>query len=195
MLVTLGLSLALQMAPMVVEVKGLPAAPQAPADVVAAGKLTFTARCQMCHGADGNADTPIGRAMKPPPRKFSDAAWQRKTSDASMTKVIIEGGAALKMSPAMPSFKDLQPKDLAALVAFIRTLSPATATVTVMAGDDVSSHSGAVGADGVARISVAGKTGPVTVMGIVDEGSLPYCTVEVPEAAGATVQCVAAPRP
>ena len=77
------------------------------------------------------------------------------------------------------------------MVAFIRTLSPATATVTVMAGDDVSSHSAPIGPDGVARISISGKSGAATVMGVIDDKSLPYCSVDVAEAAGATVQCVA----
>jgi mono/diheme cytochrome c family protein len=192
MFLTLGLSLALQAGPLVVEVKGAPVAPQAAADVVAAGKLTFAARCQLCHGADGNADTAIGRAMKPAPRKFSDAAWQRRTTDVAMSKVILEGGAAHKMSPAMPAFKDLPPKDIASLVAFVRTLSPSMATVNIMADDDVSSHSAPIGPDGVARIVVNGKSGPVTIMGVVDDKSLPYCSVDVAEAAGATVQCVKA---
>jgi mono/diheme cytochrome c family protein len=190
MLVSLTLSLAMQSAPLVVEVRGLsPPRPAAP-DVVAAGRMTYGARCQMCHGPDGNADTPIGRAMKPAPRRFTDAAWQAKVTDAELTKIILEGGAAVKKSPAMPAFKDLAPPaQLSPLIAFIRSLAAPSATVTVMAGDDAVTASAPVDADGVARVRFAGLRGPVTVMGIVDESSLPYCTVEVAEAAGATVRC------
>jgi mono/diheme cytochrome c family protein len=190
MLVSLALSLAMQSAPLVVEVRGLPAPRTAAPDVIAAGRMTYGARCQMCHGPDGNADTPIGRAMKPPPRRFSDATWQAKVTDAEITRAILEGGAAVKKSPAMPAFKDLAPPaQLTPLVAFIRSLGAPAATVTVMAGDAVVTMSAPVEADGVARVRFPGLQGPATVMGIVDEASLPYCTVEVAEAAGATVRC------
>jgi mono/diheme cytochrome c family protein len=190
MLVSLALSLAMQNAPLVVEVRGLPVPKTAAADVLAAGRMTYGARCQMCHGPDGNADTPIGRAMKPPPRRFSDSAWQAKVSDSDIAKVILEGGAAMKKSPAMPAFKDLAPPaQITPLIAFVRSLGAPAATVTVMAGDAAVTASAPVDADGVARVRFPGLQGPVTVLGIVDEASLPFCTVEVPEAAGATVRC------
>lgn len=193
MLLSLALSLATQTAaPLVVEVRGLagPAPSVAAADVLEAGRLTYGARCLMCHGKDGNADTPVGRAMKPPPRRFTDATWQAKVTDAELARVIAEGGAAMKKSPAMPGFKDLSPpQQMTPLIAFIRSLAAPTATVTIMAGDDAFSASAPVGSDGVARVVVPGVSGPVTVMGVVDDKSLPYCTIEVPEAAGATVKC------
>jgi mono/diheme cytochrome c family protein len=166
-----------------------PAAPVAKADL-AKGEATYTAICASCHGADGNADTPIGRAMKPPPRRFSDSTWQAKVSDADIAKVVLEGGAAVKKSPAMPAFKDLAPTtQLTPLIAFVRSLGAPAATVTVMAGDTVVTMSAPVDADGVARVRFPGLKGPVTVMGLVDEASLPYCTIDVAEAAGAVVRC------
>ena len=36
----------------------------------ASGKDTYTAKCQMCHGADGMAATPAGKSMKAIP--FND---------------------------------------------------------------------------------------------------------------------------
>jgi mono/diheme cytochrome c family protein len=190
MLVSLTLSLAMQTAPLVVEVRGLPTPRAAAPDVISVGRMTYGARCQMCHGADGNADTPIGRAMKPPPRRFSDSTWQAKVSDADIAKVVLEGGAAVKKSPAMPAFKDLAPTtQLTPLIAFVRSLGAPAATVTVMAGDTVVTMSAPVEADGVARVRFPGLKGPVTVMGLVDEASLPYCTIDVAEAAGAVVRC------
>lgn len=190
MLLSLALSLATQTAPLVVEVRGIAAPPAGNAELIAAGQMTYGARCQMCHGKDGNADTPVGRAMKPAPRKFSDAAWQAKVGDADIIRAISEGGAAIKKSPAMPAFKDLSPPaQMTPLVAFIRSLAAPTATVTVMAGDDVVTTSAPVGPDGVARVTFAGVKGPATVMGIIDDKSLPYCSIDVPEAAGAIVTC------
>jgi His/Glu/Gln/Arg/opine family amino acid ABC transporter permease subunit len=43
--------------------------------------------------------------------------------------------------------------------------------------------------DGVARVRFPGVRGAVTVLGVVDDGTPPYCRVDVSEAMGATVQC------
>ena len=110
MMLTIASLLALQTAPLVIEVLGVPPPPAlAAADIIAAGRATFTARCQMCHGLDGNADTPVGRALKPPPQRFTDPLWQGRVTDGEIKKAILEGGAAVKRSPAMPAFKDLTP--------------------------------------------------------------------------------------
>ena len=191
MMLTIATLVALQTAPLVIEVRGVPPPPAlAAAAVIAAGQATFTARCQMCHGLDGNADTPVGRALKPPPQRFTDPVWQSRVSDAEIRKAIIEGGAAVKRSPAMPSFKDLSPPaSLDPLVAFVRSLRAPVAVVNVMAGEQVITATGALRPDGTARVVVPGVVGPATVMGIVNEKSLPFCSVDVAEAAGATVTC------
>ena len=40
----------------------------------AAGKDLYKQRCASCHGEDGKANTPIAKALKPPPRDHSDGA-------------------------------------------------------------------------------------------------------------------------
>ena len=191
MMLTIASLLALQTAPLVVEVLGVPPPPAlAAADIIAAGRATFTARCQMCHGLDGNADTPVGRALKPPPQRFTDPLWQGRVTDSEIKKAIVEGGAAVKRSPAMPAFKDLAPAtSLEPLVAFVRSLRATVAVVNVVAGDQVITATGVLRPDGGARIVVPGVTGSVTVLGIVDEKSLPFCSVDVSEAAGANITC------
>lgn len=189
MLLVVALALSAQSPPLVVEVRGL-ARPKPPPETLVVGRATYAVRCQACHGPDGNADTPMGRSLKPPPRKLSDAEWQGKTSDAELATMILEGGAALKKSPSMPAFRDLAPPaQLAPLLAFVRSLAVPQATVTMMAGDTALTSTAPVDADGVARVRFPGVRGPVTVLGIVDESTLPYCSVDLIEAAGATVQC------
>lgn len=61
----------------------------------------FQAICASCHGKEGDANTPMAQALKPPPRNFTDAAWQGKVDDAHLAKVIKEGGGAVGLSPTM----------------------------------------------------------------------------------------------
>src|SRR6185436_3243486 len=54
------------------------------------GKGLYSAKCAMCHGADG-----VAKAMwaKTGVHNFNDAAWQKTKTDADLTKVIAEGSA------------------------------------------------------------------------------------------------------
>ncbi|MDP2341600.1 MAG: cytochrome c [Deltaproteobacteria bacterium] len=195
MIISFALSLALQTAPLTVEVKGVKKPlPQKPtsAAVLEQGKKIYQTRCTMCHGLTGNSDTPVGKALKPPPQRFADALWQARVSDDEMTLAIREGGAAVKKSSVMPAHADLTPADVAAVVAYVRTLRSAhgTASVTVMLADGRDAN-GAADADGKgnAKVVFPGLSGKATVLGVVDESGNPHCTIEVPEAAGATISC------
>lgn len=188
--VALALGLAAQAGDLVVEVRGLLRPTPTSPETLAAGRATYVLRCQMCHGPDGNADTPMGRSLKPPPRRLSEGQWQATISDAELTKIILEGGAAQKKSPSMPAFRDLAPApQLMPLLAFVRSLAVPQATVTMRAGDVVVTASAPLEADGVARVRFSGVRGPATVLGIIDEATPPYCRVDIAEAMGATVQC------
>jgi len=61
------------------------------------GEATYKAKCQMCHGATGEAETPAGKAMKVKP--FSDPVLV-KMSDATIVNLTKNG------SGKMPAFKD-----------------------------------------------------------------------------------------
>ena len=90
----------------------------------AEARAFFAGRCVACHGESGRGDGPAGAAFKPPPRNFTDKAWQTSVSDAHIEKVILNGGAANGLSPIMPPHSDLgdKPELLAAMRKLIREL-------------------------------------------------------------------------
>ena len=80
------------------------------------GKETFRLRCATCHGADGSGNGPMAKAAKMTIPDLGSKEAQAM-SDADLKKVITEGKD--KMKPV----KGLSEKDLANLVAFIRSLA------------------------------------------------------------------------
>lgn len=193
MLTTLLLSLAAQSAPLTVEVRGIakpaPATTTVDAAQLRLGKAVYAVRCQMCHGADGNADTPMARKVQPTPMRFTDVVWQQKATDEGIAEMILKGGAALQRSPVMPAATNLKPGELEALVAYVRQFKSPTGsaqlTVTSSAGSVV--VSGVADSSGTAKVVVHNAKGAVKVVG-VDSAGKP-CSVDVPEAAGAVVVC------
>ena len=95
---------------------------EAPADPVRQAKKIFESRCAVCHGATGQGDGPGAAALTPPPRNFADQAWQSSADDASIVRVIVEGGAAVGKSSAMPPSADLRSNEpvLTELVKMLR---------------------------------------------------------------------------
>lgn len=78
------------------------------------GANLFQSHCQMCHGPNGSADTPTGKAFHVP--NFHDPAIV-KMSDAELTQVITHG------KNKMPAFGTrLDPPQIQSLVHFIRAL-------------------------------------------------------------------------
>ena len=86
----------------------------APAQTASAGKDLFTAKCVMCHGADGSANTTMDKSFKI--RNFHSPDVQ-KQSDAQLTVIITKGRGN------MPSFDGkLTTDQISQLVAYIREL-------------------------------------------------------------------------
>jgi uncharacterized membrane protein len=81
-----------------------------PTDPVELAALRFKNLCSTCHGANGDGQTPTAAALNPKPRNFTDAEWQKATSDDAIRKIILEGGPAVGKSPAMPANADLKDK-------------------------------------------------------------------------------------
>ncbi|HEX2483975.1 MAG TPA: cytochrome c [Myxococcota bacterium] len=87
----------------------------------------YTERCSSCHGAAGRGDGAVGRQLDPRPRDFSDATWQRDTSDDRIRVVIRRGGAAVGLSPSMAAHPELSDDELDVLLAYIRHVGRETA--------------------------------------------------------------------
>ncbi len=76
---------------------------------------TFKAKCAMCHGADGKAETAIGKKMNIP-SFASDRV--KKASDAEIEDFIANGGKEKKASHAFAS----KGVDAKAMVGHVRSL-------------------------------------------------------------------------
>ncbi len=79
-----------------------------------AGADTYKAKCAMCHGADGLATGPTGKAMKVPPFTAPEVV---KASDAELIASTKNGKG--KMPAYAGKLTDAQIKDA---VAYVRTL-------------------------------------------------------------------------
>ena len=79
-----------------------------------AGETTYKAKCQMCHGATGQADTGAGKSMKVRPVTDPDV---KKMSEAEMITVTTTGKGK------MPGYKDkLTDAQIKDSVSFYRSL-------------------------------------------------------------------------
>ena len=76
----------------------------------------YAQNCARCHGANGRGETELGRSFDVP--NIAGADWQKKHSDAKISRKIIKGGGG------MPAFaKKLSSKEIAAVVSYVRTLN------------------------------------------------------------------------
>ena len=79
------------------------------------GADTYKAQCALCHGDDGLAATPVGKAFKA--ASFKDPAVV-KTPDAALITIVKNG------KDKMPSFSaKLTDAQIKAVVGYIRTLA------------------------------------------------------------------------
>lgn len=78
------------------------------------GADTYKAKCQMCHGADGSANTPAGKSMKALPFSTPELIAQ---TDAQLIADTKNGKG--KMPAYSGKLTDAQIKDV---VSYIRTL-------------------------------------------------------------------------
>lgn len=103
-----------------------PPAAAAPAKATPAalerGRTLYKTTCAACHGESGKGDGPGAGVLKPPPRDHTDRAYMSTLSDKEIGDVIRMGGA-IRGKPLMPSNPQINGDDLAALVAYVRSLS------------------------------------------------------------------------
>ncbi|MEJ7809905.1 MAG: FTR1 family protein [Gemmatimonadaceae bacterium] len=119
------------------------------------GEGLFLQRCSACHGVVGAVDGAAARALTRLPAEIAAFAWQVERSDAHLATVIREG----LRGTAMPPSRDLSDAEVAATVAYVRSL-PVRSREVPAEGGFVASASGGAG-DG-ARTSRA-------VLSLLDE--------------------------
>jgi mono/diheme cytochrome c family protein len=79
-----------------------------------AGEATYKAKCQMCHGANGAADTPTAKMLKVMPVSSPD---MKKMTEAEMVTATTDGKGK------MPAFKGkLTDPQIKEVVTYFRTL-------------------------------------------------------------------------
>lgn len=104
---------------MMVVVGGLLLGATAQAADPEAGRSSYVARCQSCHGATGAGDGPAARALPKAPRSFATAEFWANMTDEKLVAVITNGkpGSAMRGFP----LDDTQRADL---VAYLRSMDP-----------------------------------------------------------------------
>lgn len=79
------------------------------------GSELYARHCASCHGTEGRGETEKGREFDVP--NIADAKWQKRHSNAKISKKIQKGGGG------MPAFaKKLSQAEINSLVAYVRTL-------------------------------------------------------------------------
>jgi cytochrome c553 len=97
--------------------------PVAAANPDEAARTLFGQTCAMCHGMDGTGQTPMAQSLNPPPRNYTDAAWQASVTDDDIKKIILLGSKAVGKSEGMPPHEGLlkdKPEVLEGLVKIVR---------------------------------------------------------------------------
>jgi cytochrome c553 len=97
------------------------AEPQSPS--VLEARETFKTLCSTCHGTSGKGDGTAATNLNPKPRNYTDKQWQASVTDDQIRQIIVNGGAAVGKSPAMPASPQLRdkPQVLEELVRIVRS--------------------------------------------------------------------------
>ncbi|MDP6389854.1 MAG: c-type cytochrome, partial [Alphaproteobacteria bacterium] len=92
------------------------------------GKAVYAKRCVLCHGIEGDADSPAAERLVPPPRDFTEGQYKFKTTafdedfpnDRDLFRMIRDG----MPGTAMPGWSDmLSEQSISDLVAYIKTFA------------------------------------------------------------------------
>jgi mono/diheme cytochrome c family protein len=96
--------------------KGNP--PQKTKELMDIGKKSYDMNCAVCHGLKGNADTPAGKAITPPPPDFSRALkdWPDSKGDTGKIFEVITKGIP---NSAMPGWGQLPENERWGLVYYL----------------------------------------------------------------------------
>ena len=90
------------------------------------GKQVSDKYCIMCHDPESTTErvSNFDNLAPPQPHLFSDGSVLNAMSDADLTRIIADGGAALGKSPQTPAYREtLTPAEIKAVVAYIRAIA------------------------------------------------------------------------
>ncbi len=106
------------------EVKDVQKAAEISPAALAAAKTKYTQLCASCHGDKGAGDGPVGAALNPKARNFTDKTWSDSVDDERLNKVIAKGGPAVGLSPLMAPWESaLDAQEISAMVQVVREFS------------------------------------------------------------------------
>jgi len=93
------------------------------------GKALYQRHCAVCHGKNGNGDGPLAKFIYPPPSDLTKGVFKFRSTptgtlptDDDLKRVISEG---IQSTPMFGMKGILTESEIDALVAYIKTLSPA----------------------------------------------------------------------
>ena len=100
-----------------------PPPPKPPSYELRLGRATYQHYCLTCHGETGAGDGFNAFNLDPHPRDLSDAAFQKKKTDADLADAIQRGGAGMGLSSMMPPWgRTLSPEEVSQVVLYLRSL-------------------------------------------------------------------------
>lgn len=84
------------------------------------GKALFERNCAVCHGNDGQADTPVGRLLTPRPRNFADPIEMARLTVDRIYRAIKDG----RPGTAMAAWKEvLSESEVGDVIDYVRSFS------------------------------------------------------------------------
>ena len=97
----------------------------APADRhVQAGQAQYAKACAVCHGPAGRGDGPSAAGLATKPTDLTDGRLLNPLPDGFLINIILNGGPAEGLSPAMPPFRGHLSEDQARqVIAYLRTIA------------------------------------------------------------------------
>lgn len=91
---------------------------------VQAGKAVHEQHCLKCHGEKGKGDGASAKKLKMKMVDWTNKEHMAQLTDDYLSKITLEGGGAVGKSKLMTPYKDkLSPKEIADVVAFVRSLT------------------------------------------------------------------------
>src|SRR5690554_260554 len=103
-------------------------APQGEAQI-ARGKELFASSCASCHGANGDANTPVAASLNPPPRNFHTEDAKEWTHDPVNALSVFDSVTNGVPGTSMAAYSNLPEEDRWALTQYVLTWVPESVKV------------------------------------------------------------------